>query len=122
MTEAERVLAELAERLFRGGWSLDEIKAILAPYLPKPEPDRLTVAVLECWAAALGEHRDDATPAIRAIIAREVAAAEPSDEALGRAINIILDRYHTTRQIPSVVEHIMGRAREIRAALKGEGA
>ena len=72
-----------------------------APYLPKPEPDRLTLAARECWHTA-------SEAAVRAIIAREVAAAEPSDEAIDRmykAMNMKAWTYD-----------------ELRAALKGEGA
>ena len=73
-----------------------------APYLPKPEPDRLTLAARECWHTA-------SEAAVRAIIAREVAAAEPSDEAIERAISIICTNSFRD------YDHI-------RAALRGEGA
>lgn len=61
--------------------------------VPKaPEPDRLTAAARECWE--VGGHHTRATQAaradgidkIRAIIAAEVAAAEPSDDALVRLV------------------------------------
>lgn len=77
--------------------------------LPKPEPDRLTVAARECWAEAGYYRQSEAIPIIRAIIAREVAAAEPSDEAIGRVIDDLLASNAWTFT-------------SIRAALKGEGA
>ena len=111
MMEPERVLTELAERLFRGGWSLCEIKAILAPYLPKPEPDPLTLAARECW-------NSKSEAQIRAIIAREVAAAQPSDEVLQLrdALQQIAEFYTDT---DLAAKHMVAIAR---ASLKREGA
>ena len=111
MTEAERVLAELAKRLHNpkpeSVLTWDEVKAKLEPYLPKPEPDRLTVAAIKCIDVIDDVEGDDTLEAIRAIIAREVAAAEPSDEALWRVVRAANNG---------------GSTGAIRAALKGEGA
>ena len=194
MTEAERVLAEVAERVHQRfidhiklrkltapylnkpkpadvlaeafvdiGWSTessngyrpDRLRAMLAKrgyavikIAPKPEPDRLTVAARECMAVDCtgasaklimdgkfdesDEFRDT-----RAIIAAEVAvataditsqrdaaaaaacyhiekaAAEPSDEAVDRAYEVIWrGAFPTTTSARAA----------IRAALKGEGA
>ena len=88
MTEAERVLAELALTIHdKLPLNYAEIEAMTAPYLPKPEPDRLTVAARECQDVAFGMSNRKALVTIRAIIAREVAAAEPSDEALRKFEN-----------------------------------
>ena len=122
MTEAEQVLAELARAVHHldGSLSWDAVRAILAPYIPKPEPDRLTVAARECYAAPyVGIHASPILEGrldhhgtftkIRAIIAREVAAAEPSDEALDRVIGLLI--------VGRGINH-----KTVRAALKGEGA
>lgn len=78
MTDAERVLAEVAKRVHLATDAINfaELRDMTAPYLPKP--DRLTVAAEDClyvadsWTGTKRDHVDK----IRAIIAREVAAAE----------------------------------------------
>ena len=113
MTEAERVLAELAALLAEAGLTVE--------HLPKPEPDRLTVAARECssYLSAMAQRLQDEGSnmmvydkdllPIRAIIAREVAAAEPSDEAIDRVIGLLI--------VGRGVNH-----KTVRAALKREGA
>ena len=112
MTEAERVLAEVAALLAEAGLTVE--------YLPKPEPDRLTVAALDVVALTAPSRVTSAkingveisiVPAIRIIIAREVKAAEPSDEALTKA-------YWAAIGVRTVGEGII----RLRAALKGESA
>ena len=85
MTKAERVLAEMATKIHGHSISYNAIRELTAPYLPKPEPDRLTVAAREvsalCNPSFAKAHRqgvfdkDDIFKATRAIIAREVAVA-----------------------------------------------
>ena len=113
MTETERVLAELAKRVHLATDAINfaELRTILEPYLPKPEPDRLTVAAIACIDAIDDVEGDDTLETIRAIIAREVAAAEPSDEALTKA-------YWAAIGVRTVGEGII----RLRAALKGESA
>ena len=110
MTEAERVLAEVAV-LFRptgGIVNVIRVRELLEPHLPKPEPDRLTVAAGECFDVTYNRRGSPAAlEAVRAIIAHEVAAAEPSDEALWRVVRAANNG---------------GSTGAIRAALKGEGA
>ena len=119
MTEAERVLAEVATKIHSHSISYNTIREMTAPYLPKPEPDRLTVAARDVVALTAPSRVTSAkingvefsiVPAIRAIIAREVAAAGPSDEAIMRVYEAGLD-YSSMWSIT-----------KIRAALKGEGA
>ena len=103
MKTAEQVLAEVAALLAEAGLTVE--------HLPKPEHDRLTLAARECIEVTnLGVL---ATPQeklakIRAIIAREVAAAEPSDAAIRRVIHLIGGQ-----------DFVFG---DVRATLKGEGA
>ena len=124
MSEAERVLGELAKRVHNPKpesvltWA--KLKTLTAPYLPKPEPDRLTVAAREICAMfsdgpceADGWKRgkyDELTESrqIRAIIAREVAAVEPSDAAICQIVSMVRSGTWTFTRV--------------RAALKGEGA
>lgn len=129
MSEAERVLAVVAGLIRhhgRDGAMLDvrKLETLTAPYLPKPEPDRLTLAARECVAVDCtgasaklimdgkfdesDEFRDT-----RAIIAREVAAAEPSDEALGRVYSAVVNSDYIS---------VSDTIQSMRAALKGEGA
>ena len=82
MTEAERALGEVAKRVHQRSIGHIELRELTAPYLPKPEPDRLTVAARECLAVfySTGEltvnimggkyDKESEIPAIRAIIAR----------------------------------------------------
>ena len=125
MPEAERVLAELATKIHSHSISYNTIRELTAPYLPKPEPDRLTVAAREICAMfsdgpceadgwKRGEY-DELTESnqIRAIIAREVAAVEPSDEAIRRAADYLR---------PLMLSGGVWTCDEIRATLKGEGA
>ena len=106
MKTAEQVLAEVAALLAEAGLTVE--------YLPKPEPDRLTVAAEECVKICRFNNLDHiASKMIRAIIAREVAAAEPSDEAIDRAYEVIWrGGFPTTTSARAA----------IRAALKGEEA
>ena len=107
---AEQVLAHAAEYFHNeAGLGFSEMKALTAPYLPKPEPDRLTLAAEECYETHITFiSRHDAIEAIRAIIAREVAAAEPSDAGINRMIRHIKTDAWTND--------------ELRAALKGKSA
>ena len=120
MTEAERVLAEVADYIHSKRLSIDRqiLKSMTAPYLPKP--DRLTVAARDVVALTAPSRVTSAkingveisiVPAIRAIIAREVAAAEPT----------LIKYYYALAQISECVSHTAGDAPSIaRAALKGE--
>lgn len=124
MTEAERVLAELAKRVHLATDAINfaELRTILEPYLPKPEPDRLTVAAIACIDAIDDVEGDDTLETIRAIIAREVAAAEPSD-ALRIAMmqtQIMLEAIERTGATDFA--EVRRQIRANRAALKGEGA
>lgn len=110
---AEQVLAKVAEMTHRIPQPppYHALEELTAPYLPKPAPDRLTLAARECYEAAKAWHYPDMQiAAIRAIIAREVAAAEPSDEAIGRVVTMLYDK-----DTPWCFGGI-------RSALKGEGA
>jgi len=94
MKTAEQVLAEVAKYLDNPSGLLKyaDMKSLTAPYLPKPEPDRLTLAAREICERYTrsspelyrgGRYDNDMNmKAARAIIAREVEAAEPSDDAL----------------------------------------
>ena len=136
MTEAERVLAELAKRLHNpkpeSVLTWDEVKALTAPYLPKPEPDRLMDAAKTC--AEIGKYMcaKDAAHQIRTIIAREVAAAEPSDEALRKFENAasLFSQLRTTvavrfdglceRELWLSINAAFDKLEAARAALKGK--
>lgn len=134
----EQVLAELALAIHdKLPFNYAEIEAMTAPYLPKPKTDRLTVAARDCWAVhdVVGYmSTNNGVAAIRAIIAREVAAAEPSDEVLRKFENAasLFSQLRTTvaarfeglceRELWLSINAAFDKLEAARAALKGEGA
>ena len=130
LTEAERAMTGL--KLAIASFDTDPpdsdyqkgYLAALTELLPKPEPDRLTVAARDVVALTAPSRVTSAkingveisiVSAIRDIIAREVAAAEPSDEAIERFIGAvsICARKNDYRNMSVTAA---------RAALRGEGA